>query len=145
MKYHLAIDESLGYIGPFRNKATLVESPEDCAELHELPGVDQLEHRIKGTPILIHDYHPQPYDESGFPFGMTAYYIKEVYDPVRGRYGAAISRSFVGGRPEFSIEVSGVSPTREEAVTELRDMAKEMGGRQLDPGRSHNKGQTTLP
>ena len=127
MKYH--VTDTIGDVlhGPFRNKATLVESPEDCPELHELPGVDQLKYRIRGTPILIHDYHPQPYEESGFPLGLTAYYIKEVYDPVRGGYGFAISRSFVGGRPEFSIEVSGVSPTREEAVTELRDMAKQIG------------------
>jgi len=60
MKYHLAIDESLGYIGPFRNKATLVESPEDCAELHELPGVDQLEHRYRLTRRYEEEITPWP-------------------------------------------------------------------------------------
>ena len=37
MKYH--VTDTIGDVlhGPFRNKATLVESPEDCPELHELP------------------------------------------------------------------------------------------------------------
>ena len=127
MKYH--VTDTIGDVlhGPFRNKATLVESPEDCPELHELPGVDQLKYRIRGTPILIHDYHPQPYEESGFPLGLTAYYIKEVYDPVRGGYGFAISRSFVGGKPEFSVEGHGTWTTTDEAVMKLRDMAEQIG------------------